>query len=370
MSTRPTSSNGTCTRRPSERTRMATWRWFRLLKRPNLFLRSWNTPEAESRGVRGVYQHRSRHAHTKCVVPRLVRKVSPTRRTPSRRQRLSARHSRQGPSAVGAPVVRRPRPQLLRLWNGHQASSPDERRYRGTSRLRTTNVSIRTPRATARPTWKRSWSARSRAPRRSRPESARRVMTVPVRAEATRYSRPQLARGALLTDPRHQEDVVVDRERRAAQNHEWDEVVDSGLAKDVLQDERRDAQAHRVRQEDGEDQVDGRNQRSEQQDEHDEDAHDGDRGDRKESAEIVSWTSVKLAVAPPNVSLGAATCPGAPAAATPARNHSPEPRPPRSRSPRRHSPTEVTRVGRQQRPQVSDGGRTTWWSYGFVEVVT
>ena len=57
-STTPRSSVGTCTRRPSVRTRMATWRRFRLLNRPNVVLRSWR-PRGFHPAVRRVYQQRS-----------------------------------------------------------------------------------------------------------------------------------------------------------------------------------------------------------------------------------------------------------------------------------------------------------------------
>src|ERR1035437_5289566 len=97
------------------------------------------------------------------------------------------------------------------------------------------------------------------------------------------YTRPQLARRALFADPRHQEDVVVGSESdEQDEDHERDELVHAGLAKEVLQDQGPAAEAHRVRQQDGENQVDRRDKGPEQQDQDDQDADDGDRGNAQE----------------------------------------------------------------------------------------
>ena len=76
------------------------------------------------------------------------------------------------------------------------------------------------------------------------------------------------------------------------------------MAEHVLQDQRRDAQAGRVGQQDSEDQVDRRHKRSEQQDQHQQDAEDRDGGDAQEVRRDRVLNVGELGTCPTDICLG------------------------------------------------------------------
>ena len=203
----------------------------------------------------------------------------PRSQPPYRPPPAARRRTGTGPAGTPQPSVR-----AMDDPDGHQARSPTRVVMAGTRIERTTNVSMRTPIATATPTWNRTVrgavAMEPKVPARMRPAEVMTAARVPRRDPDPVPDRPMLA---LLANPAHQEDVVVGAQRHQQHEHHQRQVEgDARLAQDLLEDERREPDGRGVRDQDGADEIERRHDRPEQQDQHDEDPDDGDHADALE----------------------------------------------------------------------------------------